>query len=80
MLFFSCGNTTIEKSDNESIINNKKNEGMKKVLFVITSHDELGNTGEKTGVWLEEFAGPYYFMKIRVLKSHWLRQKVVDHR
>ena len=32
----------------------------KKVLMVITSHAELGNTGEKTGFWLEEFAAPYY--------------------
>ncbi|EMR13417.1 thiJ/PfpI family protein [Methylophaga lonarensis MPL] len=31
-----------------------------KVLFVLTSHDRLGNTGEKTGFWLEEFAAPYY--------------------
>jgi putative intracellular protease/amidase len=31
-----------------------------KVLFVVTSHDELGNTGEKTGLWIEEFAAPYY--------------------
>ncbi|MEO0528607.1 MAG: type 1 glutamine amidotransferase domain-containing protein, partial [Bacteroidota bacterium] len=30
------------------------------VLIVTTSHDTLGNTGEKTGVWLEELAGPYY--------------------
>ncbi|AOW08616.1 type 1 glutamine amidotransferase domain-containing protein [Flavobacterium gilvum] len=37
--------------------NNKK---MKKVLFVVTSHDQLGNTGEKTGFWTEEFAAPYY--------------------
>ena len=37
---------------------NKKN--MKKVLFVVTSHDKLGNTGEKTGFWTEEFAAPYY--------------------
>lgn len=37
---------------------NKK--GMKKVLFVVTSHDKLGNTGEKTGFWTEEFAAPYY--------------------
>lgn len=36
---------------------------MKKVLFVLTSHDELGNTGEKTGFWVEEFAAPYYFLK-----------------
>ena len=32
----------------------------KKVLFVLTSHDQLGNTGQKTGFWLEEFASPYY--------------------
>ena len=31
-----------------------------KVLFVLTSHDELGNTGKKTGFWVEEFAAPYY--------------------
>lgn len=30
------------------------------VLMVLTSHDELGDTGEKTGFWLEEFAAPYY--------------------
>ncbi|MEO1030936.1 MAG: type 1 glutamine amidotransferase domain-containing protein [Bacteroidota bacterium] len=41
----------------------EKKTTMKNVLFVITSHDQLGDTGEKTGVWLEEFAGPYYFMK-----------------
>lgn len=32
----------------------------KKVLFVLTSHDELGNTGMKTGFWTEELAAPYY--------------------
>jgi putative intracellular protease/amidase len=31
-----------------------------KVLFVLTSHDQLGNTGKKTGFWIEEFAAPYY--------------------
>lgn len=36
---------------------------MKKILFVLTSHDELGNTGEKTGFWIEEFAAPYYLLK-----------------
>ena len=34
-----------------------------KILVVLTSHDKLGNTGEKTGFWLEEFAAPYYVMK-----------------
>jgi putative intracellular protease/amidase len=33
-----------------------------KVLIVLTSHEELGNTGEKTGFWIEEFAAPYYVL------------------
>lgn len=33
---------------------------MKKILMVLTSHDQLGDTGKKTGFWLEEFAAPYY--------------------
>lgn len=33
-----------------------------KVLFVLTSHSELGDTGKKTGFWVEEFAAPYYVM------------------
>ncbi len=33
------------------------------VLMVLTSHDQLGNTGAKTGFWLEEFAAPYYVFK-----------------
>jgi putative intracellular protease/amidase len=31
-----------------------------KILMILTSHDELGRTGKKTGFWLEEFAAPYY--------------------
>ena len=34
-----------------------------KVLMVLTSHDRLGTTGEKTGFWLEEFAAPFYVFK-----------------
>ncbi|SBW80338.1 dimethylallyltransferase [Pseudomonas veronii 1YdBTEX2] len=34
-----------------------------KVLMVLTSHDQLGDTGRKTGFWLEEFAAPYYVFK-----------------
>ncbi|QEE25284.1 type 1 glutamine amidotransferase domain-containing protein [Rhodanobacter glycinis] len=34
-----------------------------KILVVLTSHDQLGNTGKKTGFWLEEFAAPYYAFK-----------------
>jgi len=41
-----------------------------KILFVVTSHDELGNTGKKTGLWIEEFAAPYY-------KFHDLGKEVV---
>jgi putative intracellular protease/amidase len=51
LLTVSC---TIATAQNQ----NKKE--MKKVLFVVTSHDKLGNTGEKTGFWTEEFAAPYY--------------------
>jgi putative intracellular protease/amidase len=31
-----------------------------KIVMVLTSHSELGNTGKKTGFWIEEFAAPYY--------------------
>jgi putative intracellular protease/amidase len=34
-----------------------------KILMVLTSHDQLGNTGVKTGFWLEEFAAPYFVFK-----------------
>jgi putative intracellular protease/amidase len=34
-----------------------------KILIVLTSHDQLGDTGKKTGFWLEEFAAPYYLLK-----------------
>ncbi len=34
-----------------------------KILMVLTSHDQLGDTGKKTGFWLEEFAAPYYVFK-----------------
>ena len=47
----NCSTATAQKQ-------NKK--VMKKVLFVVTSHDKLGNTGEKTGFWTEELAAPYY--------------------
>jgi putative intracellular protease/amidase len=34
-----------------------------KILQVLTSHDQLGNTGRKTGFWLEEFAAPYFVFR-----------------
>lgn len=34
-----------------------------KILMILTSHEQLGDTGRKTGFWLEEFAAPYYVFK-----------------
>jgi putative intracellular protease/amidase len=34
-----------------------------KIVMVLTSHDQLGNTGRKTGFWLEEFAAPYFVLR-----------------
>ena len=43
---------------------NPTNKGVKmKILIVLTSHDKLGDTGDKTGFWLEEFTAPYYVFK-----------------
>ena len=38
-------------------------DNLMKVLIVLTSHDQLGDTGKKTGFWLEEFASPFYLLK-----------------
>ena len=41
-----------------------------KILMVLTSHDQLGNTGKKTGFWLEEFAAPYFaFGRVILVRS-----------
>ncbi len=58
----SCNNTAKNKQETEEL-STTKTEKMKKILFVLTSHDELGSTGEKTGFWIEEFAAPYYLLK-----------------
>ncbi|WP_142786153.1 type 1 glutamine amidotransferase domain-containing protein [Changchengzhania lutea] len=58
----SCNNKS-EKQSSETVLEdtiNKKTKKEMKVLFVLTSHDKLGDTGEKTGFWVEEFANPYY--------------------
>lgn len=34
-----------------------------KILMILTSHDQMGNTGQKTGFWLEEFTAPYYVFR-----------------
>lgn len=36
---------------------------MSRILMVLTSHDQLGSSGRKTGFWLEEFAAPYYVFR-----------------
>ena len=58
----SCNNTVKNKQETEGL-STTKTAKMKKILFVLTSHDELGSTGEKTGFWIEEFAAPYYLLK-----------------
>tara|TARA_B100000809_G_C15036194_1_gene493846 strand:+ start:121 stop:918 length:798 start_codon:yes stop_codon:yes gene_type:complete len=60
-LFSSCGNekaSQTEETKEATVIQ----KAPKKVLFVLTSHEELGNTGNKTGYWLEEFSAPYYVL------------------
>jgi len=57
------GNFALHAQDKKKTDNKLNHQKMKatKILFVLTSHDQLGNTGEKTGFWIEEFATPYYF-------------------
>lgn len=63
MTIVSCKKEQKESSTNNVLTNTEKKNTMKNVLFVLTSHDELGDTGEKTGFWVEEFAAPYYLLK-----------------
>ena len=44
-------------------VKNPAKETMVKILFVLTSHDKLGDTGDATGLWYEELAAPYYLLK-----------------
>ncbi|WP_405266049.1 type 1 glutamine amidotransferase domain-containing protein [Cellulophaga sp. Ld12] len=57
----ACKNETKQTAEENSevTITTKKEEKMN-ILFVLTSHDKLGDTGKKTGFWVEEFANPYY--------------------
>jgi len=50
-IFIAVGSTNVQAQTNKKM----------KVLFVLTSHNQLGNTGKKTGFWIEEFATPYYY-------------------
>jgi putative intracellular protease/amidase len=58
ILSFGCKVKPTATTTQKNHLINKEN--MKKVVFVLTSHEELGNTGEKTGFWIEEFVAPYY--------------------
>tara|TARA_R110000787_G_scaffold108621_1_gene217016 strand:+ start:11612 stop:12418 length:807 start_codon:yes stop_codon:yes gene_type:complete len=58
----SCKDAKTEVSS-ETVSEEKttlKTEKEMNILFVLTSHDQLGDTGKKTGFWVEEFANPYY--------------------
>lgn len=43
--------------------NEPKEKTNVKILMVLTSHDQLGNTGRQAGFWLEEFAAPYFVFR-----------------
>ncbi|MEM7510324.1 MAG: type 1 glutamine amidotransferase domain-containing protein [Bacteroidota bacterium] len=63
-LFFSCvSNSQVDKTQEQVSTPAEGQQENKKILLVLTSHSELGDTGKKTGFWLEEFAAPYYFLK-----------------
>lgn len=62
MMASSCKDAKHQNSS-ENVSEKKtdiKKEKEMKILFVLTSHDQLGDTGKKTGFWVEEFASPYY--------------------
>jgi len=60
-LFSACENKTKSNTPTKKEAILKENT-VKKVVFVLTSHEDLGNTGNKTGFWLEEFSDPYYLL------------------
>ena len=49
-----------------------------KILIVLTSHDQLGDTGEQTGFWLEEFAAPTTRSRMPAPRWYWLRPKAAS--
>ncbi len=57
VLFTSCSSE--KKVDNSTVETTKATKELKKILFVVTSHDEKGNTGEKTGYYLGEVSHPW---------------------
>lgn len=62
MIASSCKDTNHQNAS-ETVSEGQTNIKIEKdmnILFVLTSHDKLGDTGKKTGFWVEEFASPYY--------------------
>src|SRR6476620_3078025 len=55
--------TFMTPSIHEGKENENGGEHTMNILMVLTSHDQLGSTGRKTGFWLEEFAAPYFVFK-----------------
>jgi len=51
-----------------------------KIVMVLTSHDELGNTGRKTGFWLEEFAAPFFVFRDAGIELTLASPKAASHR
>ena len=51
------------RTTNTSTVKQQNRRPAIKILIVLTSHDQLGDTEKKTGFWLEEFAAPYYVLK-----------------
>ncbi len=64
LTFASCGkNKEVNVVKEQAQLTKEETTQAKKILFVLTSHSELGDTGVKTGFWVEEFATPYYALK-----------------
>ena len=59
----SCKSESKQNASDTLAEASQQNEKTMNILFVLTSHDQLGDTGEKTGFWIEEFANPYYTLK-----------------
>ena len=63
VLLFSCSTGSKENTtESQAPAVVEEEPQAKKILLVLTSHSELGDTGLKTGFWLEEFAAPYYYL------------------
>ena len=71
-------NETPSENDLEAQTELKKEKTMN-ILFVLTSHDKLGDTEKKTGFWVEEFANPYYTLLDKGANITIATQKAAQH-